>query len=63
MSHTTPPDPSDPDLRPGDEVHGNTEEAAEDICPQCGGSGRDDSGSTCSVCAGTGRVVEGAGGG
>jgi DnaJ-class molecular chaperone len=44
-------------------VHEDTEEAAEDICPQCGGSGRDDSGDTCPVCAGSGRVLEGAGGG
>ena len=64
MSHTTPPDdPSDPDLRAGDEVHEDTEEAGEDICPSCGGSGEDDSGSSCPVCAGSGRVREGAGGG
>jgi DnaJ-class molecular chaperone len=64
MSHSTPPeDPSDPDLRAGDEVHEDTEEAGEDICPSCGGSGEDDSGSSCPVCAGSGRVREGAGGG
>jgi hypothetical protein len=63
MSHTAPPDPSDPDLRPGDEAHEGTEEAGEDLCPACGGSGRTDDDATCEVCAGTGRITEGAGGG
>ena len=64
MSHTTPPDdPSDPHLAPGDEVPEETEEAGEDICPSCAGSGEDNSGETCPVCAGSGRVREGAGGG
>jgi DnaJ-class molecular chaperone len=63
MSHTTPPDPSDPNLRAGDEVHEGTEEAGEDMCPACAGSGRDEDGDTCEVCGGTGRVLEGAGGG
>ena len=64
MSHSTPPDdPSDPSLRPGDEVPEETKEAGEDLCPSCVGSGQDDSGETCPVCAGSGRVREGAGGG
>jgi hypothetical protein len=57
-----PPDPTDPDLRPGDEAHPGTEGAGENVCPSCGGSGRDDGGSDCQICAGTGRVTEGVGG-
>ena len=63
MSHTTPPDPSDPNLGPAAEVHAGTEEAGEDLCPACGGSGRSDDDATCEVCGGSGRVLEGAGGG
>jgi hypothetical protein len=64
VSHTTPLEaPSDPNLRPGEEAHEGTEEAGEDVCASCGGSGQDESGSACPVCAGSGRVREGAGGG
>jgi hypothetical protein len=62
MSDTTPHDSSDASLRPGDEAPEETEGAGENICPRCGGSGRADAGE-CSVCAGTGRVTEGIGGG
>jgi hypothetical protein len=61
VSHTTPPDPSDPDLRPGDEAPEGTPGTGENICPRCSGSGRDDDGSECEVCAGTGQVTEGIG--
>lgn len=60
MSQATPPDP---DLRPGDETSSESPGAAENICPTCGGSGRDDAGAQCQTCAGTGRVTEGVGGG
>ena len=61
MTDTTPTDPSDPDLRPGDEARPGTEGAGENLCPRCGGSGKDDGGE-CEVCAGTGRVTEGVSG-
>ena len=61
MTDTTPPDPTDADLRPGDEARPGTEGAGENLCPRCGGSGRHD-GEDCPVCAGTGRVIEGVGG-
>jgi hypothetical protein len=61
MTDTTPPDPADPNLRPGDEAREGTEGAGENLCPKCGGSGRGD-GEECPVCAGTGRVIEGVGG-
>jgi len=64
VSYSTPPsDPSDPNLRPGDQVHEGTDEAGEEICRSCGGSGEDESGSACPACAGSGRIREGAGGG
>jgi DnaJ-class molecular chaperone len=59
---STPPDPTDPDLRPGDEAHPGTEVAGENVCPDCGGSGQRDDGADCITCAGTGRVIEGVGG-
>jgi len=62
MSSTTPPDPTDPNQRPGDEVPPGTEGAGENLCPDCGGSGRTDDGSECPVCSGTGRVTEAVGG-
>jgi hypothetical protein len=61
MTDTTPPDPTNPDLRPGDEAPPNTEGAGESLCPRCSGTGRDD-GSECEVCAGTGRITQGVGG-
>jgi len=57
-----PPDPTDADLRPGDEARPGTEGAGENLCPDCGGSGQLDSGADCTTCAGTGRVIEGVGG-
>jgi RecJ-like exonuclease len=51
-----------PDLAPGDEVPPSTEDAGEDLCPQCGGSGRVD-GEPCPNCGGSGRVIVPVGGG
>jgi hypothetical protein len=62
MTDTTPPDPTNPDLRPGDEAPEGTEGAGENLCPKCGGSGKAEDGGECPVCVGTGRVVEGVGG-
>ncbi len=56
---------SDPDRppAPGDEVEPGTQGAAEDLCAECGGSGRLDSGEGCPNCKGTGVVIRAVGGG
>jgi hypothetical protein len=59
MSATSEPD----DLRPGDEAAPEDPNTAENICPDCGGSGQRGDNSQCKTCAGTGRVTEGIGGG
>jgi DnaJ-class molecular chaperone len=48
-------------MAPGDEAPPGTKGTGEDICPECGGSGRRD-GDECRECGGTGRVVRGVGG-
>jgi hypothetical protein len=48
---------------PGDEAPPNAEGAGENICPRCGGDGRDQDGSRCEQCGGSGRVTEAIGGG
>lgn len=58
----TPPDPSDADLRPGDEARPGTGGAGETLCPECSGSGHGADGSACHTCSGTGRIVAGLGG-
>jgi hypothetical protein len=50
------------ELNPGDEAAPGTVGTGEDICPQCGGSGRQGN-KACPSCGGTGRIVEGIGGG
>ncbi len=55
--------PSEPSLKPGDEAKPGTPGAAEDICEQCGGSGKLSNGTPCPACAGSGRVMRGIGGG
>jgi RecJ-like exonuclease len=54
--------PGRPDLAPGDEVPADLESAADNICPECEGSGRLE-GERCPHCEGRGRVVEAIGGG
>ena len=49
-------------MEPGDDVPAGTEDAGEDICPRCGGSGRVE-GESCPDCGGSGRVVVPVGGG
>jgi hypothetical protein len=53
--------PQPPKLSPGDEAAPGTPGTGENICRECGGSGRrgDES---CATCDGTGRVTEGIGG-
>ena len=48
-------------MSPGDDAPEGTPGTGEDICPQCGGSGRDGGGS-CPNCQGTGKVNVGIGG-
>lgn len=51
-----------PPLAPGDEAAPGTPGTGEDLCPDCGGSGKQDAGGTCPTCQGTGRVTVGIGG-
>ncbi len=51
-----------PELRPGDEVPPATPSAGEDLCPECGGSGKVGE-DACAACGGTGRVIGAVGGG
>lgn len=48
-------------MRPGDEAPEGTPGTGEDVCPQCGGSGKLGA-SACPACQGTGRVTVGIGG-
>lgn len=48
-------------MSPGDEAPPGTPGTGEDVCPTCGGSGRQ-SGAACATCSGTGRVTVGIGG-
>jgi hypothetical protein len=56
---TTP----EPDLNPGDDAAPGTPGAGEDVCQACEGSGKLANGSPCPQCGGTGRIMEGIGGG
>lgn len=49
-------------LNPGDDAAPGTPGTGEDLCRRCGGSGRID-GVECPNCGGTGKVIEGIGGG
>ncbi len=53
----------DSTINPGDEASPGTPGAGEDICEQCGGTGKLDAGGECPECGGTGRVMRGIGGG
>jgi DnaJ-class molecular chaperone len=50
------------EMAPGDEVPAGCENAAPNVCPRCGGSGKLDGGE-CETCAGTVEVQEAVGGG
>ena len=49
-------------MSPGDDAPVGTPGTGENICPQCGGSGRQGS-EACPVCDGSGKVNVGVGGG
>jgi hypothetical protein len=48
-------------MSPGDEAPAGTPGTGEDVCPNCGGSGRA-ADRACPVCGGTGKVTVGIGG-
>jgi hypothetical protein len=48
-------------MAPGDEAPAGTPGTGEDVCPQCGGTGRLGA-SACPNCEGTGKVIVGIGG-
>ena len=51
-----------PPVNPGDEAAPGTPGAGENVCPDCKGSGQLGN-APCQTCGGTGKVVEGIGGG
>ena len=55
------PTEATPPLSPGDEAAPGTPGTGEDVCPDCGGSGRQGA-SSCPTCSGTGHVTVGIGG-
>jgi hypothetical protein len=55
------PAPAAAPMSPGDEAPPGTPGTGEDVCPRCGGSGRQGDGE-CPECQGSGRVTVGIGG-
>jgi hypothetical protein len=53
---------SQPRANPGDEAAPGTPGTGENLCPDCKGSGRLGN-APCKSCGGTGKVIEGIGGG
>lgn len=60
---TLPAAPPPPPPAPGDDAPAGTPSTGEQVCPACGGSGRQQDGGACVNCSGTGKVVAGIGGG
>ncbi len=60
-SGTGRPQPAAPVMAPGDEAPAGAPGTGEDVCPQCGGSGRQ-AAQVCPNCEGTGKVIVGIGG-
>jgi len=48
--------------KPGDEAPPGTPGTGENLCPQCGGSGKTANDEACPECKGTGKVNSGIGG-
>ncbi|HJV76414.1 MAG TPA: hypothetical protein VJ654_19500 [Noviherbaspirillum sp.] len=61
-SSSTPHQPPN-HLKPGDEAEPGTPGSGEDICGDCSGTGKRKDGSECPTCEGTGRIIQGIGGG
>jgi DnaJ-class molecular chaperone len=55
------PNANDQPMNPGDQAPPGTPGTGEVPCPDCGGSGSKDGG-TCTLCAGTGKIVKAVGG-
>jgi hypothetical protein len=55
------PTGAQPPMAPGDEAPAGTPSTGENVCPQCGGTGRIGN-SECPNCQGTGKVIVGIGG-
>jgi hypothetical protein len=55
------PSGAQPPMAPGDEAPAGTPSTGENVCPQCGGTGRLGA-SACPNCEGTGKVIVGIGG-
>jgi hypothetical protein len=53
--------PVDSVINPGDEASPGTTGTGENICPDCAGTGRQDS-APCPHCNGTGKIIQGIGG-
>jgi hypothetical protein len=51
-----------PKLNPGDQAEPGTPGTGENICHECKGSGRIGA-AACPTCGGTGKIIEGIGGG
>ena len=49
-------------MAPGDEAPPGTPNTGDDVCPDCGGSGRNKAGGQCPTCLGKGTVTVGIGG-
>jgi DnaJ-class molecular chaperone len=58
---TAPPAGAQPPMAPGDQAPPGTPGTGENVCPQCGGTGRLGA-SACPTCQGTGKVIAGIGG-
>lgn len=58
-----PLEPSEQPIPTRDSQTGQPPSAGEDLCPNCDGKGRLESGAPCPVCGGSGKVIEGIGGG
>jgi len=48
--------PARPPMNPGDEARSGSPQTAEQLCPDCGGTGQRNA-APCSTCGGSGRVV------
>jgi hypothetical protein len=59
-AHDAEPDtgypPPRPDMSPGDEAPPGEPQGGENLCRECGGSGRVDGG-TCATCGGSGKTT------
>jgi hypothetical protein len=61
-SERNPSQATSPKLNPGDQAAPGIPGAGENVCPDCGGSGKINA-APCKTCNGTGVVIEGIGGG